>query len=349
MVLVAMATLRMVAPYLLAVFMGGILALLFYPLYRYLRDQKTMKPRASATVVTVGMVLVIMVPLILFVVAAVRQGIVVGQAVANNEDLSFEILQGRLSNIPGVETFIGKDFALEESLKNMVRNAAKTVTGVVLNLGTQAPGFLLQLALACLACFFLLIDGRRFLDWIIVKIPLDPDVRQSFRASFKNTAVSVIWATLAAAASQAAVMWLAFLVLRVPGGFLAAGATFIFAWIPMIGSAPVWLAGAFYLMLQKAWIKVILMLLCGVAASLIDNLVRPAVLKGRDDMHPLVSLVAIFGGINMFGILGVFVGPILAALLTSFLETWPLVASRFGLALGGPPPKAPPAAEKTSV
>jgi hypothetical protein len=58
------------------------------------------------------------------------------------------------------------------------------------------------------------------------------------------------------------------------------------------------------------------------------------ILKGRSKMHPLVSLVAIFGGMEMFGILGIFLGPILAAVLIALLQIWPEVGQRFGLLPG---------------
>ena len=70
---------------------------------------------------------------------------------------------------------------------------------------------------------------------------------------------------------------------------------------------------------------------CGVAAGVVDNLVRPLVLKGRGDLHPLIGLVAIIAGIDMFGILGLFVGPLLAAVLISLLELWPEIGARFGV------------------
>lgn len=73
------------------------------------------------------------------------------------------------------------------------------------------------------------------------------------------------------------------------------------------------------------------MLGVGALTGLSDNLVYPLVLKGRGEMHPLVSLVAIFGGISMFGIFGVFVGPIMAALLIATLNLWPVIAERFGI------------------
>src|SRR4029453_13827741 len=78
------------------------------------------------------------------------------------------------------------------------------------------------------------------------KLPLAADVRVQVVQSFQDTAISVIWATLAASAAQSAVILLSYLTLGVPAAFLAAGATFLLAWIPLVGSSPVWLTGAMY-------------------------------------------------------------------------------------------------------
>jgi predicted PurR-regulated permease PerM len=81
-------------------------------------------------------------------------------------------------------------------------------------------------------------------------------------------------------------------------------------------------------------LKALLMVVVGLMAGLVDNFVRPLILQGRSKMHPLVSLVAIFGGMEMFGILGIFLGPILAAVLIALLQLWPEVGQRFGLLPG---------------
>jgi predicted PurR-regulated permease PerM len=99
----------------------------------------------------------------------------------------------------------------------------------------------------------------------------------------------------------------------------------------MIGSAPVWLAGALYLYLKGSVVKCVMMVGFGLITGVVDNFVRPLVLKGRGGMHPLVSLIAIFGGIQIFGIAGVFLGPIVVAVTIALLQTWPTVAQRFGL------------------
>src|SRR5205823_4659048 len=98
---------------------------------------------------------------------------------------------------------------------------------------------------------------------------------------------------------------LAFLILGIPEVFLAGGLTFLLSWLPMIGSAPMWLVGAIYLF-AKSWTgKLVILLAFGLLTVVVDNIVRPMVLKGSAHMHPLISLVAILGGINMFGVFGV--------------------------------------------
>ena len=69
-------------------------------------------------------------------------------------------------------------------------------------------------------------------------------------------------------------------------------------------------------------VKMAAMAVVAVAAGLIDNVVRPIVLKGHGDMHPLLAMVSIFSGIQLFGILGVIFGPVVAAMLLSLLNSW---------------------------
>jgi predicted PurR-regulated permease PerM len=93
---------------------------------------------------------------------------------------------------------------------------------MIVGLAAHLPNLALQLALASLAGFFLLVDGHRLLSWMTDKIPLAADVRGHVVQSFQETAISVIWATLAAAAAQSVVMLLSYLTLGVPAAFLAA-------------------------------------------------------------------------------------------------------------------------------
>jgi predicted PurR-regulated permease PerM len=334
----ALAT-RMVLPYLLAVTMGGILALLSQPAFQWLRSRH-FKARTASTLVTLGVLFLVIVPISFFLTKVVQQGIAIGNDLAEG-GFSFQSLIDRISRWPPVSAFMGSPESLVAQIRGWIQSAGGGITAAVLGVAAHVPNLILQLALTSLACFFFLVDGNRFVHWTGDKIPMDPDVRIQVLESFKNTAISVIWATLAAATAQSAVILVSFLILGVPAAFLAAGATFIFAWIPLVGSTPVWVAAVLYLFFEGMTWKAILMVVFGLITGLVDNFVRPMVLKGRSNMHPLVSLVAIFGGIGMFGIMGVFVGPILAAVLISLLQIWPEVGDRFGLL-----PPSPTRAEK---
>jgi predicted PurR-regulated permease PerM len=81
------------------------------------------------------------------------------------------------------------------------------------------------------------------------------------------------------------------------------------------------------------------LLAVGVVAGASDNVVRAYMLRGQAAMHPLVGLVAVFGGISMFGILGVFIGPILAAMFIALLKLWPELLGRMSAAPAGAPIK----------
>jgi predicted PurR-regulated permease PerM len=322
----------MVLPYVLAVTMGGILAVLAQPVFQWLTGHHV-TPRVAAAIVVLGVVLVIIAPLSFFVTKAIQQGIAIGQGLAEG-GVSLRSLLDHVSGWAPIETMIGSPEAFETQARRWMQSAGMGATATILGLAAHLPNLVLQLALASIAGFFLLVDGHRFLCWMTDKLPIAADVQVKVMQSFQETAISVIWATLAAAAAQSAVMLLSYLTLDVPAAFLAAGATFLFAWIPLVGCSPVWLAGAIYLYAQDAMLKALLMVVCGLLAGLVDNFVRPMILKGRSKMHPLVSLVAIFGGIEMFGIMGIFLGPILAAVLIALLQIWPEVGYRFGLLSG---------------
>ena len=339
-------TVLMVLPYVLALLMGGILAVLLQPVLLWL-TRHHVPTRVAAAVIVLGVVLGLMGPLAFMVTKAIQQGITLGHRLAEG-GLSVRALLDHVSGWAPIETLLGSPDAVETQARHWMQSAGVSATATIVGLAAHLPNILLQLALASIACFFLLVDGPRLRGWLTDKIPLAADVRGQVVQSFQATAISVIWATLAAAAAQSGVMLLSYLILGVPAAFLAAGATFLFAWIPLVGSSPVWLAGAIYLYTQEALLHAICMVVVGLLTGLVDNIVRSLILQGRSKMHPLVSLVAIFGGIKMFGILGIFLGPILAAVLLALLQLWPAVGQRFGLLPGAQGGEVYPRSERSA-
>ncbi len=318
----------MVGPYLLSLFLGGTLAMLAVPPYQWLLARKW-RPRPAASAVTALLLLLVVAPLGGFSVLSVRQGIAMGQEMGELKEFSPKAMSAAINHTDLVQTVIGDPVVVNTWIKNAIQSAGQFTSAAVLRLGKGVPQFLLQILLTLVAFYFFLIDGGRFMEWLLGLGILDRNVQKQLVDAFRDTAISAVLAGLAAAAAQAALIAASFLILDVPGAFLAGSLTFIFAWIPLLGTAPASLAALLYLYSQGSSTKMIAMIALAISASVVDNLVRTMVLKGRADMHPLLGLVAVIGGIQMFGIMGVFLGPIMAAMLLALLRIWPVIANRF--------------------
>jgi predicted PurR-regulated permease PerM len=328
--LLLFVTVQMVAPYAISLFLGGALGLLAYPLYTILRR---FGPRLAATAVTLGIFLLLIVPVTLFAVAAARQAVEIGNKFADS-DLTLLKLSHRVTGLRLFKAMGGESPAVQVQVRATVQNAGQAVAGSVLKFVKGIPELLMQLALAAVMCFFVFLDGKRFIGWLLDKLPLEQDVQETMMQSLKTTTVSTVWAGLASSGAQALMLFLTFLSLGIPGAFLAGGVTFVLSWFPVLGCVPASVAGIVYLFVQKQFVKMAILILIALMTGVLDNVVRSWVLKGREDMHPFVGLISIIGGIGLFGIFGVFIGPIVVALLITLLKIWPLIGKRFGLTFG---------------
>lgn len=321
-------------PYAIPLLMGGILAMLMYPLYQRFLNWGY-RPIYAAAFITFLVIFAIVGPMLVIGLVAARQAMALTQAISQD---SGQGMVAFLENLKHWElNFFSQGSAfidlgdIREGLKEALSATIKSSSQFMLSTAKSLPDALLQILLAVLACFFFLTDGPRAINWTMEKLPIDPEIREKMRDSFENTAISVIWASMAAAGTQAFIITLSFAILGIPSALLAGAATFIFAWIPLLGSTPVVITGVIYLYSIGALGKLAALVVLGILTGVIDNFVRPMVLKGRGEMHPLVSMVAIFGGINFFGIVGVFLGPIITAVTITLLKIWPLLAEKAGI------------------
>lgn len=327
--LLTAAFLRMIAPYLLSLFFGGLLALMTRPVFQRLRARLP-GPRTAAAATVLLTFLLVLIPLAGFSYVAGKQAVEVGRHLSDLPEFSPGMLTRTLGRTP-VARALGDPQAVRTRLREGLQAAGTAVTATVLSAVKGVPMLLLQLLMTLIAFYFLLLDGPAFADFTLKRAALDADVRDKLRRTFAEMTRSTVLAGFAAGAAQGAVLLLAYLVLGIPGAFIAGAGSFILAWFPMIGSLPASAAGVAWLYAQDDMTRMGVMIAFGAAAAAADNLVRPLVLKGRSDLHPLLGLVAIVAAVDMFGVLGVFVGPLLAAVLVALLDVWPEIAGRFGV------------------
>jgi predicted PurR-regulated permease PerM len=95
----------------------------------------------------------------------------------------------------------------------------------------------------------------------------------------------------------------------------------IFSLVPLVGPSLVWLPASIYLFAADHWIKGIFLLAWGVVVvGTADNVIRPLVIMGRVKLHPLILLFALIGGVQQFGFIGLFIGPVVMSVLLALVD-----------------------------
>ena len=341
MALVLVPLLFLLSPYLVSLATGAILAALCWPLH--VRLAQRLPPWAAALVVTLGVVVLVLGPVVALAIGAVRQIIGLIAQLTGDAAPSLDSIVLRVRDwVPFVDRF-----ASPEELQNLLKSGLASVSGAlsraVLRQIQALPVVVLQLALVALSTYFSLVDGRSLYRWIGEKLPLSLQIQNMLAASFQSATRAVVLASVAAAGTQATIIFIGFTALRVPFPLAGAGLTFVLGWVP---GAPtlVWVAATIYLYTQGSIARAAIMVAIGLFVGVVDNIVRALVLSGREAIHPMVSLVAVLGGIAFFGVPGVFIGPLVACMAIAVLEIWPAVASYCGIAVSGsgdPVPNVP--------
>ena len=133
---------------------------------------------------------------------------------------------------------------------------------------------------------------------------------------------------------------LAFAVIGIPSPIMWGTVMAVLSFLPVIGASLVWGPTAIILAVQGRWVAAIGLAIWGaLAVGLVDNFLRPMLISGRTQMHPLLTFLAVLGGIQAFGMLGLFLGPVLVALVTGVLDVYRATVRG---ELGGATPPAPP-------
>lgn len=182
---------------------------------------------------------------------------------------------------------------------------------------------LVQIAVMLFVLFFLFRDGEEELRQVRGLLPLlNNEIEYLLLRSARATRALVL-GRFVIAAIQGVVAGLAFLALGIGGAELLGFLTMIFALVPAVGAYAVWLPVAIYLLIVHHWIKaVILMAVGSLLISTLDNILYPVLVGARLRLHTVPIFLAMIGGVWLFGVSGLLLGPVLFNLTASLLAIW---------------------------
>ena len=195
--------------------------------------------------------------------------------------------------------------------------AGGTLAGSVMAIG----GTLLAFVIFAVALYYFLADGAQLVLATERLIPVHVDYQREMLSQFSKVVRAVVMATFFAALAQAIATVAALWVLGFDHLFVIFIVALLTSMIPMMGTWLVWLPCAGYLLYNGFWFQALLLTVYGSAfVGMLDNVVRTYVLNTDVKLHPLLALISVLGGLQVMGLWGMFVGPIVASCLHALVK-----------------------------
>lgn len=321
---------RMLEPFLISIILAITVVSLFYPNYLEL-NHRVKRANLSAAIMCTIVTLLIIVPLIVFFLALAQEFNVA------YEDFRQRLAAGKFGlNLPwkgGILhdfwQWLGKYLAIEtmdlaSTVSSLLDRAANYLfqhySLILGGIGVLLFNFFVMI----FTMFFLFRDGHRLLQEIKKLIPLAPEYEDMVLAKLRDVTYATFFGIFATAIFQGVMAGLIFFALGVSNPMLWGTATAFFSLVPVIGTALIWVPMSVYLILAGSVLKGIVLLILGsTVIGLIDNFVRPLIIEGRSSgMHLLLVFFALAGGLLLFGLSGLVLGPLIASLFVTFLEIY---------------------------
>ena len=319
------------SPFLKAIFWSGILAFAFYPLHERLK--KRLKPHGTlaAILMTAAIFLFVIPPVVLLIVNLAAQAIELYQtAFAYIREGGIERLIDQIRSVPFIKRIEVNVFQWEPlkenaaawilgSAKFAARFSAAQATTITKNL----LFFVLNLFMMLFLLFVFLKDGEAIYRFIYEIAPLEAKNKKSIFGLVNETFSAVIRGQLLTGLTQASVAGIIFWFLGLPLPLFFAALTFLTALIPIIGAWAVWAPLVVHLLTLHQYTRAVTLFILGIAGiSIIDNVMKPAIIGEKTKLPYFMLFFGILGGIKVYGLMGIFLAPVILSLFFALVKIY---------------------------
>lgn len=294
-------------PLISPVLLGFVTAFVTYPFYNFIRLRLRLWPSVAALFVTLFIAVVFVGPFILVGITVAKEGSELATTV-NAQSLlrSYERL---IRLIPANREHV------QEAVTSIVSRSSEIGTQLVTSIMASLPKLLLGAVFYLISLYYGFVDGPRLAEYVRQALPFPQQESSAIFTTTEQICRGVALGSLISAVAQASIIGLFYYWLNIPGAMLFATLTAFMSFVPALGAGPTGWGGVIYLWAQGNTSGVMWMLLGLGIASISDNVVKPWVLKGGSaSLHPLLGLMGALGGLMVFGIAGLILGPLFAAL-----------------------------------
>lgn len=325
-VIMLVAGVYLLWPFVQTLLMSGILVVLFYPLHmKIVRGTKGRENLASVLSV-VAVVLFIFVPIAILLMLVTTQ--LASLVASSNIEISQSTFAGILTGLQQKAAFYTAKFEYTSGLNfDLVPWIQRGVTRIAQVLAQYSPAVLAGTANAFMHFFILVIvmyyffrDGDAFFNLLIKLSPVKDQYERRLAKEIRDTINGVFYGNFMTGLVQAVLATIGYFFAGVPAYLVWGVITFFMSFLPMIGTGIVIIPLTIVLLVQGHVTAGLFLAGCGLVIGGADNLLRP--MLTRSNMHPLILFLSFFGGLAVFGAIGILVGPMLMAMLTATVRIY---------------------------
>lgn len=318
-------------PFYGAILWAIVATLIFAPLNRALLRRTGGRPTLAASVTILIIIAMVILPLAMIAASLVQEATGLYAKVQSGEYDLAGYIQRVFDALPAWVTGLLDRFnltdlsAVRDRLASGVVKGGQVLAPQALSIGMNTFDFMVGLGIMLYLLFFLLRDGKALAERIKVVVPLRADQKTALFSRFADVVRATVKGGILVAMVQGVLGGLAFWFLGIQPALLWAVLMAFLSLLPAIGAGLVWLPVAIYLLATGAVWQGIGLILYGVLViGLVDNVLRPFLI-GKDTKLPdYVVLISTLGGIQVFGLNGFVIGPLIAAI---FMVSWEIFSS----------------------
>ena len=325
-ILISAIFLTMIHQFLMAIFMAGLFTAIVAPVHRFLSQKLGGRETLASVFTVLGMVLLVLIPLTVLITLIVAQAISIGQSVTPwvqsfiNEPTTLTVYLEKIPYyqdiLPYRDIIIQKAGQLVGTVSSFLIDSLSSVTKVTIDAVFSSVIMLYVM-------FYFLTMGDLLLRKILFFLPLDDFNEQRLLHRFTSVTRATIKGTVIIGMCQGMICGIAFAIAGIEGPVFWGSLMAVMSIIPAFGTAVIWFPALLILALSGNFTGVIILLiLCGAVAGNLDNILRPRLVGKDTEMHDLFVLFGTLGGLSMFGLLGIIIGPIVAALFNTIWEIY---------------------------
>lgn len=313
-------------PFLSVLLWASVLTLVFYPAHAWWL-RRLGRPSLAAFVSTMLVITTIIVPVVLVSSAVIRQlqGVATtaqGQVTAMIADPA---QTERLQELFALAyEYLGVEEAqVREGLQQAATNASQFLVQGTVNVLGGALGFVLSTFFVMFTMYYLFKDGPRAAEAMRDLLPLGQERGNRLVARTADIISASVYGVVVIAIVQGTLGGLMFWVLGLPSPLVWGVVMVVFATIPMLGTFVVWVPAAIFLAVSGHVVKAVVLTVWGaLVIGMVDNFLRPRLVGQRAQMHELLIFFSVLGGLQVFGVLGILLGPVVVALALGMLEAF---------------------------